>query len=92
MDAIIHLSYEEGNPLANPTQYRRLVGRLVYLNITRPDITLAIHKLSQFLAHPRTPRLAAAHKVRHYLKSTARQGILFSYSFDSDWGASLDTC
>lgn len=39
------------------SSYRRLIGRLLYLQISRPDISFAIHKLSQYLAHPRTTHL-----------------------------------
>lgn len=34
------------------TSYRRLIGRLLYLQITRPDINFMVHKLSQFLQSP----------------------------------------
>lgn len=35
----LHLSAQEGAPLKDPDQYRRLIGRLPYLNLTRPDLT-----------------------------------------------------
>ncbi|KAG6406103.1 hypothetical protein SASPL_133700 [Salvia splendens] len=46
------------------TAYRRLIGRLVYLCITRPDITFAVNKLSQFLAKPCSGHILAAEKGR----------------------------
>ena len=41
----LHLSIDSGDILPNPAQYRRLVGRLLYLNLTRPDLTFAIQHL-----------------------------------------------
>lgn len=74
--------------------YRRLVGRLIYLTVTRPDLSYAVQVLSQFLATPKFDHLQAAYRVVRYLKASPGQGILMSSSgtptltafCDSDWG------
>lgn len=76
-------------------KYRRLVGRLIYLSITRPDISYAVHILSQFMQMPREAQWDAALRVVKYLKGTAGQGILLSSQgdmrlsvyCDADWSA-----
>ncbi|KAG6436967.1 hypothetical protein SASPL_101874 [Salvia splendens] len=51
MDSIKQLQMDAGPPLDDPTAYRRLIGRLVYLCITRPDIIFAVNKLSHSLVY-----------------------------------------
>lgn len=52
MEQKTHLSKDAGTTLLDPTSYRRLVGRLLYLTITRPDLSYSIQILSQFMASP----------------------------------------
>jgi hypothetical protein len=50
MDFNLRLSKHEGSLLEDLTSYRRLIGRLLYLTITRPDLVYSIHVLSQFMS------------------------------------------
>ena len=47
-----HLTPSGGKPLSNPSLYRRLVGSLVYLTVTRLDISYDVHQVSQYLSAP----------------------------------------
>ncbi|CAL8994323.1 unnamed protein product [Prunus brigantina] len=69
---------DKGEFLKDPAHYRRLVGCLIYLTITRPDITYYVHVLSMFMHAPRKPHMEAALCILRYLKNTSGQGILLS--------------
>ncbi|XP_026443007.1 uncharacterized protein LOC113342801, partial [Papaver somniferum] len=93
----IKLSPSDGKLLSNPTLYRQLVGSLNYLTITRPDISHAVHIVSQFMAAPRSTHYAAVLRVLRYIIGTLYQGVTFSstsdlclraYS-DSDWAGDI---
>jgi len=64
------------------TRYRRLIGRLIYVTITRPDLLYAVHILSQFVQAPRKEHMEAAHRVLRYLKGTVAFGILLKANAD----------
>lgn len=69
MDLNAKLCSDSAEPLFDdPASYRRLVGRLMYLTITRPDITFAVNKLCQYTSAPKNSHLQVALKVLHYLK------------------------
>ncbi|KAL6290819.1 hypothetical protein ACE6H2_008329 [Prunus campanulata] len=95
MEQNLKLNNEDGELLHNPETYRRLVGRLIYLTITRPDIVHTVHILSQFMQSPRTTHKDAADRLLRYLKGTPGQGILLSSSnnfqlrayCDSNWAS-----
>ncbi|RVW23478.1 Retrovirus-related Pol polyprotein from transposon TNT 1-94 [Vitis vinifera] len=63
-----HLTSSGGKPLSNPSLYRRLVGSLVYLTVTRPDISYAVHQVSQYLSAPRSTHYAVVLRILRYLK------------------------
>ncbi|KAK3038369.1 hypothetical protein RJ639_030269 [Escallonia herrerae] len=87
------LDLNSGELCDDPGQYRRLIGRLLYLTITRPDISYVVHILSQFMHKPRRPHYDAAIHVLRYLKNSPGQGILLSSNSslslraycDADW-------
>ncbi|TXG69580.1 hypothetical protein EZV62_004515 [Acer yangbiense] len=80
MDPKLTLSSIDGDLIPDVTHYRRLVGRLLYLTLSRPDITFAVHRLTQFLSQPRLPHLKAVHHLHRYLKNQPGQGLFFSSS------------
>ncbi len=97
-----HTSYEfdvstgcttDDKMLEDPGGYQRLVGRLLYLTMTRPDISFVVQALSQFMHKPKESHMHAAIRVIRYIKnapglslhmSSTTSSHLFAYC-DSDW-------
>lgn len=99
MDSKARLSSFEGELLEDSSMYRRLISRLLYLTVSRPHITFAIYKLSQFVSQPRKPHLTAVHHLLQYIKANLGQGLLFFARSslqlrafaDADLGSCLDS-
>ena len=72
------LSLSTSPLLSDSSRYRRLVGRLIYLVVTRPELSYSVHTLAQFMQNPRQDHWNAAIRVVRYLKSNPGQGILLS--------------
>ena len=90
---------DEGELLDDPTHYRKLVGSLIYLTITRPDISFVVHTVSKFMQSPRHLHLSAVKRIIRYLLGTPKHGLFFpvdssiqlqAYS-DADWAGCPDT-
>ncbi|XP_058776718.1 secreted RxLR effector protein 161-like [Vicia villosa] len=99
LDASIRLHQDDGSVFSDITAYRRLVGRLLYLTTTRPDIAFATQQLSQYMSAPTESHYKAALRVLRYLKQSPAHGILLSQASDlqisgfsdADWGGCIDT-
>ncbi|KAM6551339.1 hypothetical protein CsatB_001147 [Cannabis sativa] len=95
MDPRTKFDNEQGHLLDDPSSYRQLIGRLLYLTLSRPDITFAVNTLSQFMLSPRTTHIQAIHHLLRYLKGSPGQGLLYSSKSslhlkgfsNSDWAA-----
>ncbi|KAM7520863.1 hypothetical protein LguiB_019825 [Lonicera macranthoides] len=78
-------------------QYQRLVGCLIYLSYTRPDIAFAVSMVSQFMHLSRPAYFEAVYRILRYLKVPPGRGLLFKkhghlqvevYT-DADWAGSV---
>ena len=75
----MRVSADTGDVLEDPTMYRRIVGSLIYMTITRPDLSYAVGLVSQFMQTPRKPHLDAARRILRYIKSTLDYGLFYEY-------------
>ncbi|CAA7043465.1 unnamed protein product [Microthlaspi erraticum] len=98
LDPSLKLNMEMGTAFPDPTSYRKIIGKLMYLHMTRPDIFYAVNMLCQFSHDPRDVHLKAAHRVLRYLKRTVGQGLFYAANSafdlrgyaDADWGTNTD--
>ncbi|KAH9309431.1 hypothetical protein KI387_037342, partial [Taxus chinensis] len=98
MEARLQLSRSDPSPPVNATLYRQLIGSLIYLTYTRPDISFAVSYLSRFMQEPKICHWKAAKRILRYLKGTVDLGLeykkndnffLTGYS-DSDHAGNMD--
>ncbi|XP_031264675.1 uncharacterized protein LOC116123021 [Pistacia vera] len=86
---------EKDELLTDPSMFRRMVGRLLYLTMTRPNISFAVQTLSQYMQSPKQSHLEAASRVIKYVKKEPALGLLMSAKStkelvafcDSDWAS-----
>ncbi|KAL0544017.1 hypothetical protein IC582_019128 [Cucumis melo] len=58
-------------------QYQRLVGKLIYLSHTCPDISFVVSAVSQFMQAPYEKHMEAVKRILRYLKTTPGKGLMF---------------
>ena len=78
MELHLQLRAADGTPLSDPARYCHLVGSLVYLTVTRPDISHAVHILSQFVSAPTSVHYGHLLRVLRYLRGTASRCLFYS--------------
>ncbi|XP_070679368.1 uncharacterized mitochondrial protein AtMg00810-like [Malus domestica] len=89
----------KGEPFSNPGFYQRMVGKLIYLTITRPDIAYSMSLVSQFMHSSTLVHWEIVKRILRYLKGSMGKGILMKKNgsthimpyIDDDWaGNALD--
>jgi hypothetical protein len=97
MEAKLKLLVDTSSDLIDATLYREIIGSLMYLTNTKPDICFSVNTLSQFLVEPKRVHLVAAKHVMRYLKCTIYYGLSYDgdHNFtlngytDEDWAGSV---
>jgi histone deacetylase 1/2 len=92
------LSSAGGPLLDDPHQYRSVVGALQYATLTRPDISFAVNKVSQFMHNPTSTHWGAVKRILRYLRGTLHHGLNLSSDSpldihaycDADWAGCPD--
>ncbi|RVX16304.1 Retrovirus-related Pol polyprotein from transposon RE1 [Vitis vinifera] len=92
----VQLMPDDGDPFYNHEKYRRVVRKLNYLTVTRPNIAYAVSVVSQFTSTPIVKHLVALEQILCYLKKALGLGILYSSQghtriecfSDADWAGS----
>jgi hypothetical protein len=86
-----------GSDPEDPTMYRQIIGSLMYLVHTRPDICYAVNALSQFMCEPKHIHMVAVKHILRYVRGTIAYGLRYTSSggvmlhgfTDSDWMGSV---
>lgn len=95
-----HKLLSDTGPLCkDPARFRHLVRRLVYLEITRPELCYSIHVLSQVMHKPREAHWDVVVRILRYLKGTPGRGVMLKAMSDlklrvfcdSDWALCPNT-
>ncbi|CAJ2653166.1 unnamed protein product [Trifolium pratense] len=89
--------WEEGSVPVDTGRYQRLVGKLIYLSHTRPDIAFSVSVVSQFMHSSFEEHLEAVYRILRYLKANPGKGLFFkktnernvSIFTDADWAGSV---
>ena len=89
----VKLEEAQSTPLANNTLYRQLVGCLLYLTHTRPDISYVVSVDSRHMDHPHNIHWRAAKRILNFVQGTRTHGIHYVAQsslelngfIDSDW-------
>ena len=96
MTTSLKLLNDDASEAVDATLYRQIIGSLMYITNTRPNICFVVNTLSQYMVNPKHIHLIGEKHVMRYLKGTLDYGlryassgeiILHGYTY-SDWGGS----
>jgi hypothetical protein len=80
MELNVHLTPTDGEPFEDPTRYCHIIGNLIYLGVTRSNISYSVHILSQFVSAPTQIHYSHLLHVLCYLRGTISHHLFFSRS------------
>jgi hypothetical protein len=82
METKLKLMVDTSSKWVDLTLYRQIIGSLMYMMNTKPDICFVVNTLIQYLVEPRHVRLVASKHVMRYLKGTLEYGLCYTGDHD----------
>ncbi|KAK6147714.1 hypothetical protein DH2020_018626 [Rehmannia glutinosa] len=98
MNTSVNMDMDVDGKSVDQTRYRALIGSLLYLTASRPDITFAVGVCARFQSAPKESHMTAAKRILRYLKGCQEVGIWYPKKegfklvglSDSDWAGDTD--
>jgi hypothetical protein len=84
MSSAASVGPDEDGDAVDQREYRSMIGSLLYLTATRPNIQFTVGLCTRFQSSPRSSHRTAVHRVFRYLKHTLEFGIWYSASSSLD--------
>ncbi|MCO5586430.1 hypothetical protein L7F22_040370 [Adiantum nelumboides] len=100
LDQNLKLKIDEGEVLDDATMYHRIVGSLIYMTISQPNLSYAVELVSQFMQLPRKLHLDALRCILSYVRATLDHALFYDAGTqvqvhgytDFDWVGSSSDC
>ena len=98
MSSSTKLNVDSSGVEVGPTLYRSIIGSLLYLTASRPDIAFSVGVCARYQAAPKESHLTAVKQIIRYINGTPDYGLWYSkYSnaclagyLDANWAGSVD--
>ena len=97
MSTSTKLCYDIDGKSVDQTKYRSMIGSLLYLTASRPDISYSVGVCARFQANPKESHLEAVKRIIRYISGSITCGVFYTYATnaeiagysDADWGGNL---
>ncbi|XP_050896533.1 uncharacterized mitochondrial protein AtMg00810-like [Lathyrus oleraceus] len=92
MGSISYVNQDESGVSIDITKYRGMIGSLLYLKASRPDIMFSVCLCARFQANPKESHLTAVKRIMKYLKGTTNVGLWYPKGSKADQKSTSGTC
>jgi hypothetical protein len=82
MEPTARMCAHEGKDLEDATMDRQVVGSLIYLTLTKPDISYAVGVMSWYVQNPKKTHLEVVRRILRYVKGTRGYGVMYKRNRD----------
>ncbi|KAK1551769.1 hypothetical protein Q3G72_004368 [Acer saccharum] len=98
MSTTLKLSKDASGKSVDQTLYRGMIGSLLYLTASRPDISFSVGVCARYQSDPKESYLSSVKRVIRFVNGTSNYGIWYSFDTnpslvgysDADWAGNCD--